>query len=215
MGEMNEMRAISSGSNSKSTRTTTPEKGLAASRRTAQALLVALVLLAWTGIAAAEQAWVRGDIRLNVRTGPGTQYRIVTGIGTGDGLSVLKRGEGWTQIRLSDGKQGWIPEGYLDAEPPAALRLERLEQESIRLRSELDKTSSDRETLRGSNDSLVATDQEQREAIERLTLENIKLRAGARYPEMIAGASILAIGMLVGAMLHRSSGRRSSPRIRL
>jgi hypothetical protein len=51
--------------------------------------------------------------------------------------------------------------------------------------------------------------------IKKLTVDNLELRAGARYPEWITGASILAAGMALGAMLHRSSGRRTPKRIRL
>jgi hypothetical protein len=41
------------------------------------------------------------------------------------------------------------------------------------------------------------------------------LRAGSRYQEWITGALILALGMLIGAFLHRNSTRRPSSRIRL
>jgi hypothetical protein len=42
----------------------------------------------------------------------------------------------------------------------------------------------------------------------------MELRAGARWPEWIAGASILAVGMLMGAILQSANGRRARPKIR-
>ncbi|MBW2273669.1 MAG: TIGR04211 family SH3 domain-containing protein [Deltaproteobacteria bacterium] len=165
--------------------------------------------------AQAEPAWVRGDIRLNVRSGPGTKYRILEGVATGDGLTVLSRTEEWTQVRLENGTQGWIPAGYLAIEPPPTFKLQRLEDEATSLRARLEKMTSEDATLRESNVSLSESDGNQKQEIERLTLENIKLRAGARYPEMIAGASIFCAGMILGAILRRSSGRRHTPRIRL
>ena len=65
------------------------------------ALLASAALLTMAGTEAlAEQGWVRGEIRLNIRTGPGTQYRIVGGIKTGDGVGILDRRESWTKCPL-------------------------------------------------------------------------------------------------------------------
>jgi len=182
------------------------------------AVLVALVadFVSPAAAAAEEQAWVRGEIRLNLRSGPGTAYRILGGIATGDGLTVLERGEGWTKVRLADGTAGWIPEGYLKPEPPPTIRLAQLEAEVEQLTSRLETTSGEGEQLRAANEKLSQSDGLQRTEIDRLIFENTKLRAGARYPELIAGASILAAGMILGAMLHRSSAsRRPASRIRL
>ncbi|MCP5042867.1 MAG: TIGR04211 family SH3 domain-containing protein [bacterium] len=165
---------------------------------------------------AEERAWVRGEIRLNLRSGPGTKYRILAGVATGDGLAVLSRGEGWTQVRMEDETEGWIPEGYLKPEPPPTVRLQQLEVEVANLRTRLSSVSTEADELKTTNKSLSSNDSVQREEIDRLILDNTKLRAGARYPELIAGASILAAGMILGAMLHRSSSsRRPASRIRL
>lgn len=187
------------------------------------ATLALLAAAVWLGLsllavapAGAQRAWVRGEVRLNIRTGPGTQFRIVGVVKTGDEVRIQERGETWTKVRLTtDNKEGWIPAGYLEAEPPPAIRLAEAEAEVARLRSELDSTSGDAGRLRESNSTLAARDAEQRAEIDRLTQENIEMRAGARVPELITGATILAMGMIVGALLHRSSGRRPSSRIRL
>ncbi len=178
--------------------------------------LVALVLAPALQAAAQERAWVRGEIRLNLRSGPGTQFRILGGVATGDGLTVLTRGDGWTKVKMADGTDGWIPEGYLNPDPPPTVRLEQLEAEVTTLRSQLETVTSESEVLKTSNTTLSDNDSVQREKIDRLVVDNTKLRAGARYPELIAGASILAAGMILGAWLHRSSSnRRPASRIRL
>jgi hypothetical protein len=43
----------------------------------------------------------------------------------------------------------------------------------------------------------------------------MELRAGARWPEWITGACLLAVGMLMGAIVQSVNGRRARPRIRL
>ncbi len=47
-----------------------------------------------------------------IRRGPGTTYPIVTKVSTGARLNVLARHEDWYQVRLSDGRPGWIA-GFL------------------------------------------------------------------------------------------------------
>jgi uncharacterized protein YgiM (DUF1202 family) len=168
---------------------------------------------------AAENGWVRGEIRLNIRTGAGTQFKIVGVAKTGDGVEILQRDEGWTKIRIQgdSGKPrtGWIPEGYLKATPPPTLRLARAEEDVSRLTAEFETLAEETRALREKEATMTAADQAQEARIEELTRENMKLHAGDRYPEWITGASILAAGMLLGSVLYRASTRRQQTRIRL
>lgn len=183
------------------------------------ALALAFVLL-FTSVltstaTAADIGWIRSYIRLNLRSGAGTQYKILGGVETGDELRVLSRRESWTRVQTVDGKIGWIPAGYLETQPPPTLRLQQLETETGSLRTDLEEIRTEASRLRESNATLTATDSGQREEIESLKLDNYELRAGSRYQEWITGGLILTIGMLVGAFLHRNSTRRPSSRIRL
>ena len=188
-------------------------------RSVSLALALAFALLFMSSLAttatAADTGWVRSYIRLNLRSGAGTQFKILGAVETGDELRVLSRGESWTRVQSADGRIGWIPAGYLEAEPPPTLRLQQLETETASLRSELEEIRTEASQLRESNATLAATDSGQREEIESLKIDNYELRAGSRYQEWITGALILSLGTLVGAFLHRNSTRRPSSRIRL
>ncbi len=183
----------------------------------ALALAVALLLTSTPtrDASAAEFGWVRSYIRLNLRAGAGTQFKILGGVETGDELKVLSRRESWTRVQSADGKIGWIPAGYLETEPPPTLRLQQLEIETGELRTELEGIRTEASRLRESNATLTAADSGQREEIEALKIDNYELRAGSRFQEWITGALILALGMLLGAFLHRNSTRRPASRIRL
>jgi SH3 domain protein len=193
-----------------------------ASRRLRPAAACAALTLAGAILGAtaarAESAWVKDEMRLNVRTGPGTKYRIQGAIETGDAVDILQRAEGWTQVRIRNGdgepEEGWIPEGYLQAEMPARLRLARFEEQGSALREQLQELSRRSEALEAENEELTGRDDAQREEIQQLTRENLELQAGARWPDRIAGAAILGAGMILGAMLARR-GRRAGPRVRL
>lgn len=166
--------------------------------------------------ASAQQSWVRDEIRLNIRTGPTTQNRIVGVVKTGDAVRVIDRGDGWTKVRVSEtGTEGWIPEGYLMAQPPPGVRLAELEVRAEELEQQLTKVTQEAEELGATNEILASQDGEQESQIKTLTMENMELKAGARYPEWITGALIFASGMLLGAILRSSFAKRTPQRVRL
>ena len=75
---------------------------------------VVLAFAAANPAGAAEQGWVKGDLRLNIRTGGGNEYRILGTIQTGDQVTILTKGEDWIRVQTKDGEAGWIPDGYLE-----------------------------------------------------------------------------------------------------
>jgi uncharacterized protein YgiM (DUF1202 family) len=192
-------------------------------RRLARALPVAVLLCSGalgTGVlapdlASAESAWVRGGLRLNLRTEPGTQYRILGVLETGDGIEVLKRNKEWTKVRGPDGTLGWIPKGYLRSDPPPVIRLEQVEAELASLRARASNGDTALKELEARNEELSSRDGDQRSTIEQLSAENSELKKSRRWPEWVTGASVLMAGMLLGGIIHRNSTRRSSARIRL
>ncbi len=192
-----------------------------ASRRLRAAAGIAAVVWATgtlgAGPARGESAWVKDELRLELRTGPGTKYRIHGFVETGDVVEVVQQDDGWTRVRLrgEDGEpvEGWIPEGHLQAEMPARMRLARFEEESAGLGARLEELTRRTEGLASENEKLADRDAAQRDEIAKLTRENLELRSGARWPDRLAGAAILGAGMLLGAVLRR--GGRAGPRVRL
>jgi uncharacterized protein YgiM (DUF1202 family) len=167
------------------------------------------------GPALAETAWVKDQLTLGLRTGPGSQYRIKGWVRTGESFTILDRRNEWVQVRTPENGDGWVEESFLSAEPPAAVRLARTEAETAEFRGQFSTLSERVKQLEAQNGELAQADATQRDEIETLTRENLELRAGARWPEWITGASILSVGMLMGAILQSVNGRRSRPRIRL
>jgi SH3 domain protein len=179
--------------------------------------VIAIAVLVGVSVpaAAAEQAWVKDEHQVNVRSGPSVRYRVIAVIRTGDSVEVLDRAEGWTQIHNDEIEDGWIRAGYLQPDPPAALQVTRLEAEVQRLESRLAELTAGEADLREARDAATRRDAAQQAEIERLTHENISLRAGERWPEWLTGAGIVLLGMLLGAMVARGSGRRRPQRIKL
>jgi LysM repeat protein len=72
---------------------------------TALLLIPALQALAQVGAVATVNTG-----RLNVRTGPGIQFGIITSIPQGTQVTLIGRAQGstWVQVQLADGTQGWV-----------------------------------------------------------------------------------------------------------
>jgi SH3 domain protein len=182
-------------------------------RRLARLAAVAAAL-GMAGVAAAETAWVKDSISLNLRTGPSGEHRILGTVTTGDSVEIVERGEGWILVRSGE-IEGWMPAGFLQAEEPAKNRLARIDADTAALRENLERATREVGELRGQKSALADSEATLQAEVARLGRDVDQLRAGARWPEWIAGASILGVGLVLGVILQWSSGRRGARRIRL
>ncbi len=189
--------------------------GTVVARLGSRALQVAVSLMWLATPSLAEHAWVKDDLRLNLRAGPGLEFQTLGVIKTGDDVDVLERTPRWTRVEVTRIGNGWIPVGYLQTDPPARLLLTRREIETAELREKVARLAANSEKLESANRSLAERDESRTQQIERLARENRALRVKPRWPEWIAGASILGVGMIFGSLLQRNTVRRHSPRIRL
>ncbi len=84
-------------------------------------------LFVFSGIVYAETMYVKDVLRLPLRTGHSTEYKIIAVIESGLRVEVLQVREDWTQVRLPSEKEGWVQSRYLSAQPTSKIRLEQLE----------------------------------------------------------------------------------------
>lgn len=59
---------------------------------------------------------------LNVRREPSTESDVLTQVKRGTALSVLKRDEGWTRVRLADDTVGWVASRFVARKGEVAAR---------------------------------------------------------------------------------------------
>jgi SH3 domain protein len=53
----------------------------------------------------------------------------VATLDSGDAVEAMEKGDGYTHVRLSDNREGWIKSSYLSSQVPAIVRLKELEKE--------------------------------------------------------------------------------------
>jgi dipeptidyl aminopeptidase/acylaminoacyl peptidase len=87
-------------------------------------LIGAFALVAVPAVLAADGAPASVNVpALNVRGGPGTNYNVINVVHSGDTLTAVGRNAaaGWYQIKLADGRLGWVSGALVTVDPTATL----------------------------------------------------------------------------------------------
>ena len=100
-------------------------------------VLAAGMLLAAVQLSA-QTLYIQPASEVPLRRGQGTEYKITAIISDGTPVNLLEEQEGWSRVKLEDGKEGWILTRYLSATPPLTTRIELLEQEKQTLVAEVE-----------------------------------------------------------------------------
>ncbi len=68
--------------------------------------------------AQAETRYVKPSADVVVRRGQGNKYKIIAMAKEGTAVQFLEEGNGYSRIRLPNGKEGWILKRFLSSHPP-------------------------------------------------------------------------------------------------
>jgi len=165
----------------------------------------------------AATVYVSDEIKLTLRSGPGTDRKILEIVSTGEKMEVLEDGEEWVLVRLENDKQGWVLKRYLSADKPSRLKLEELQQTHGRLATQSDEVLKENETLKATNAKINTALEEKTKTLEELTrsYEELKKSSDASSFQMrkniillVSGAGILFFGIVLGLVMKRQ--RRKS-----
>lgn len=141
-------------------------------------LLVLLLLLSPTLLA--QTVYVDDRMMVPLRTGQGTEYRILdAGLVSGTPLTLLERNEesGYSRVRTPKNLEGWILTRYLSNEPIAADQLENARRELANAREAMKEATSTAQTLEIQRDELLAERAALREEVQSLSNELEQLKA--------------------------------------
>jgi len=127
---------------------------------------------------AVNTAYVTDLCQVNLRSGPGTSFRVVSTLSSGFVVEVLGKKEGWSNVRLvkegGESVDGWIMDKYLVDQPPWAAQAKtlnaslkeqlaciveeknQLSERETRLAQELKDTTAKLQTVQQDYDSLKA-----------------------------------------------------------
>jgi SH3 domain protein len=182
--------------------------------------LMVSVAMVWSLSATAlwaETFYVGDEVKLTLRSGPGTDRKILDIVSTGEKMEILQDGEEWVFVRLRNGKEGWVLKRYLTREKPSRLVLEELQTSHGLLATQSDELAKENAALKATNETINARLKEKTKALEELTrtYEELKKDSDAGTFQMrkniillFSGAGILFFGIILGLVMKRQ--RRKS-----
>lgn len=140
--------------------------------------MLLLTLITATSYAAVEKRYVSDQLWLQMRSGPGNEFRILKTLSSGTHLIYLEMTENkkYTKVKNDKGIEGWVLTQFLVNEPVAKEKLILAERELSKVQAELntlkEKTSAltkEKSTLTGDRSSLSREKKSLEKELKRIT----------------------------------------------
>ncbi len=111
----------------------------------------------------AEKLFVKPSSEVVVRTGQGTDYKIIAMVKDGASVEFIEEENSYTKVRLKNGVEGWMLKRFLSSEPPLTEIVETLRGENqavkemeLQATQKLDEVSSSLEETKSQLETLLA-----------------------------------------------------------
>ena len=119
-------------------------------------IITALIVIAFctTALSASASVYVSDKLDAPLRIGPGTEFRIVGMLRSGQAVEVITEKQGWSNVRTtreSGGKEGWILTRYLMSREPWERRVKSLEAENAKLRETVNPVQGELQEVKARN----------------------------------------------------------------
>ncbi|MBA53268.1 MAG: hypothetical protein CMK89_02330 [Pseudomonadales bacterium] len=162
------------------------------------ATLIIASLLAIPGYA--KTIYIHDNLRVDMRTGPSVEYRIIDFLRSGTSMEVLKESGEWIMIR-TDGKEGWIQSQYTTEEPIARDQLARalkqiqsLQSENSSLKSQLSETRSELGGLKSDHNKMSNSTEKLQQELDRIQkVSRNAIATEAAYRQLQEEAELLKV----------------------
>ncbi len=119
-------------------------------------IITALIVigLCTTALSVSAAVYVSDKLDAPLRIGPGTEFRIVGMLRSGQAVEVITEKQGWSNVRTtreSGGKEGWILTRYLMSREPWERRVKSLEAENAKLRETVNPVQGELQEVKARN----------------------------------------------------------------
>lgn len=156
--------------------------------------------------------YVSDELHTFIHSGPGTKYKIIGSVNSGDHLKVIRKESRFTLIKDSKGRSGWINSKYVSKQVGLKERLPKLENELSKLKTQLDEYKQNLESKANQVTNLENKNLDLNKKLEEIQLENNGLNSKLdneknellmrwfTYGGMVAGAGLL-LGLLIPVLV--------------
>ncbi|MBQ0764488.1 TIGR04211 family SH3 domain-containing protein [Marinobacter psychrophilus] len=119
-------------------------------------LVVLFFVFSSIATAQARTVWVDDKIYLPVRSGAGSQFRIIeNAVPSGTAMELLESDQnGYSKVRTTKGTEGWVSSQHLSSTPIAATQLKKARQDLEAAQAEVRQVQDILASVTGERDSL-------------------------------------------------------------
>jgi SH3 domain protein len=136
-------------------------------------------VMCFSAVGFAETRYVTDLLKLPLRTGASTEYKILALVESGQQLEVVEPGDNWSRVRLANGKEGYVLNRYLVAQPTSAVRLEQLQGKYTALRQQATALIEENNRFKEENKTFKSSVDSNEKALVKLEADYKELKAGA------------------------------------
>ena len=174
-----------------------------------------------TSLANAATHYVSDNLHTFIHSGASTKYKILGSVTVGEKIKVIKRNKntGFTLIKDSKGRRGWINSKFISTRPGLKERLPKLEVKLTKLNEKLNTAEENEEShsievLKLQNHNAILNKQ-----LEQIQVQNRKLNAKLdtqeddllmrwfTYGGMVGGAGLL-LGLIIPILIPNRRNKR-------
>ena len=163
----------------------------------AKSLLMAgfcLTLILLSSLSRAETMYVTDALKLRLRSEKGSDQNILGVVMSGQVVDLIQIVDKWAQVRLPDGKEGWVLTRYLTPRKTNAIILENLQKQHKALKDQLTGLKDENRHLTKENKRLRLELNQLETSVKKVntSYENLKTEAAdyldlkAKYEETVA-----------------------------
>jgi SH3 domain protein len=136
-------------------------------------ILIALCGMVFIGharsVPAEATAYIKDIMEITLRVAPGTGSKVLRMIRSGEMVTVLQKGEGWSRVKVEDGTEGWVVSRYLIQQEPVSIQARALMEENTRLKQGMS-------NLAGKNAELAKANEELKTALNQFKTDSEALK---------------------------------------
>ena len=161
-------------------------------------ILVVVCLLYGQGSGLAETMYVTDRLYLSLRNAPDPGQPSLDLLPSDTKVEVLETEGNWANVKLEDGRTGWVMKRFLVKDLPQSLIIEQLKEQlenrNISLEGLRQENASLKEEIENLKDQII----QQNERIEMTTKENTLERLTKTYGPVLV---VLLVGLNIGCLL--------------
>ena len=142
-------------------------------------VLIGICLTFFSAAGFAENMYVSDVLKVTVRTGPSTEYKVIAVAESGELVEILEKGEDWSLVRLQNGKEGHVMSRYLTADPTYQILYDQLQNKQKALTQQAAELLEENTELKEENKKLKSLLNNSEKSLQQVEGNFQELKAGS------------------------------------